>query len=855
MAPSRGIKRTADGIVVKESRIERHVHENELRRATTKEVHFGDDESNDPSGRTPYAPKSTALKERSTRLRIARQQLPIWGHQDEIKGKLRTHDTLLLVGETGSGKSTQVPQFLVHESWCKRKKLVDGSSVGGCIAITEPRRVAATSLARRVAEEMGSPLGTASPASQVGYSVRFDNSTGPSTRIKFLTEGMLLQEMLRDPWLREYSAVVVDEVHERGLNVDLVLGFLRRMQEQSRADDGRGGNRIKMIVMSATADMEKIQDYFLRTKQPPKPNGQSNGHAADEEEEWNGFSDDDDGAKDGPSQIEVDTPAPSVASLTIKGRQHPVTIHYAPSPLPDITEACLKRIIDIHVHAPLPGDILVFLTGQETVESLMSLVNAYSASIRADPKLSSSLPALVVLPLYAALPPHLQQQVFQPTPKFTRKIIISTNIAETSITVPGIRHVIDSGKHKRRIFRPSLNLDSLLTVPISRSSADQRSGRAGRDAPGHAYRLYTEAGFYTLAADTEPEILRCDLSQLVLTLKSHGVENLGTFPLLTMPPRRALERAIMHLLQLSALSPTTGAVSPLGREMSLLPLPSHLARILLSSSLLKYACVDEIIDIVSALSVENVFLNIHNSLDSHQPNGSDSDSPSNPRLELRSRLHRREGDHLTLLAVVQAYVAENTDRKRWCEDRGISHRAMQSVMDARKQLASIMKRRAHGEKQYKRSNSATKQNGDATHSNNTEPTAHTTKPSGVDSDLTTRILKCLLTGLHPNVARLASTSTTLSTPRTQNTTASSPSHYLTLSTNQPVSIHPSSVLFTHHSTAPRSGTSASARPKAEAIMSSEYVYTTKPYARCVSAVQLDWVRDVFKEIGAEGIGE
>ncbi|KAJ4513732.1 Salivary acidic proline-rich phosphoprotein 1/2 [Exophiala dermatitidis] len=783
------------------------------------------------------------LKERARQLLSTRQQLPIYSHADHIRQNLREHDVLLLVGETGSGKSTQIPQFLVNEAWCRRQKTKGKGSVGGCIAITQPRRVAAISLARRVAEEMGTPLGNSSPASQVGYSVRFENSTSPSTRIKFLTEGMLLQEMLRDPWLKEYSAVVVDEVHERGVNVDLVLGFLRRMHDLRSKDDGRGGVPMKVVVMSATADMEKISGFFNGQQQQLLQPEQGVDKSIEEKK-----ASLKDKAADATKTLAVNGAKTEsqkqksqhrATSLFIKGRQHPVTINYTPSPVPDILDAAYERIMHIHSHSPLPGDILVFLTGQETVESLMSLVTNWATSIQKDPKLSRQLPKLLVLPLYAALPSHMQQRVFQPTPKFTRKIILATNIAETSITVPGVRYVIDTGKAKQRLFRPSLNLDTLLTVPISRSSANQRSGRAGRDAPGTAYRLYTESDFYRLPQDTEPEILRCDLSQLVLTLKAHGIDDLLGFPFLTSPPRRALERAMIHLVQLTALDTTTGKITPLGRDMSGLPLPASLARVLLASAEPEFDCVDEIVDIVSALSVENVFLNIHRNQsdglqnDNNRRGEGDGDGDVDADAENETRearaeryrrvLFRREGDHLTLLATMQACAAEQSDRRRWCEERFISHRAMSSAMDVRKQLTALMAQR------MKKTTNRGKREGKGEKSGDGDGKENGTVVSDVDvschdpTTLPARILKCILTGFHANVARL-----------------SPDGSYRTVLTNQPVAIHPSSVLFS------AGGGGGGGPKKFEGIVYNEFVYTgTKAYARGVSAVEMRWLGEIL----------
>ena len=414
----------------------------------------------------------------------------------------------------------------------------------------------------------------------------------------------------------------------------------------------------------------------------------------------------------------------------------------------------------------MPGDVLVFLHGREIIEKLGRLVKEVARDM------GPELPKLLVLPLFAALPQAAQNQVLQPAPPNTRKIIIATNIAETSLTVPGVRFVIDSGKMKIRHFQTSTGMESLLPKPISQSSAIQRQGRAGREAPGQCYRLYTESYYRTMQLSNTPEILRCDLSHAILTMIARGVKDIFNFPFLDRPPRDALEKALLQLWLLGALTETLG-ISKIGLQIAKLPVNVCLAKALIAAAEPELNCVSEVIDIVSCLSVEEFFLNLT------------SEKNKEEAEVARRELYRREGDHLTLLTTIQAYAAENTDRKAWAKKYFVSHRAMTAAIETRKQLRAQCQQ-----------------------SKMLKP-RHTQEPSAITPELTTSILKCFIKGFATKTARLCPDGS-----------------YKTMIGDEIIAIHPSSVLF---------------GKKVGAIMFNEFVFTKRGYAKGVSAIELIWV--------------
>lgn len=377
--------------------------------------------------------------------------LPVFEYQSDFMRLLAENQCIVLVGETGSGKTTQIPQWCVEYA----------SSVGNKgVSCTQPRRVAAMSVAQRVSEEMDVALGQ-----EVGYSIRFEDCSSPKTLLKYMTDGMLLREAMSDPMLEAYQVILLDEAHERTLATDILMGVLKEVVRQ-RSD-------LKLVVMSATLDAGKFQQYF-----------------------------------------------DNAPLMNVPGRTHPVEIFYTPEPERDYLEAAIRTVIQIHMCEDIEGDILMFLTGQEEIEEACKRIK------REIDNLGANVGELKCIPLYSTLPPNLQQRIFEPPPPnksngaIGRKVVVSTNIAETSLTIDGVVFVIDPGFAKQKVYNPRIRVESLLVSPISKASAQQRAGRAGRTKPGKCFRLYTEKAYKNEMQDnTYPEILRSNLGTfLVRTL-------------------------------------------------------------------------------------------------------------------------------------------------------------------------------------------------------------------------------------------------------------------------------------------------------------------------------------------------
>jgi pre-mRNA-splicing factor ATP-dependent RNA helicase DHX15/PRP43 len=544
-----------------------------------------------------------------------RKKLPVWQHLSQLEKNVRENQITIVEGETGSGKTTQIPQFMVDAGF---NDVSPKTGLKRVIACTQPRRVAAMSIAARVAEEMDVKLGE-----QVGYTIRFEDVSGPSTLLKFLTDGMLLREAMADPTLDRYSVIIIDEAHERTLSTDVLLGLLKEVLLR-RKD-------LKVIVMSATLDAEKFRKYF-----------------------------------------------DNAPLLSVPGRTFPVEILYSREPERDYVEAAIKTVVQIHMHEE-PGDILLFLTGEQEIEDAVYKISLESQS------LAPELGELLVLPLYSTLPPHQQQKIFCAAPgprvpngKPGRKVVVSTNIAETSLTIDGVVYVVDPGFSKQKVYNPRIRVESLLVSPISKASANQRAGRAGRTRPGKCFRLYTEKAFYNdLQEQTYPEILRSSLSSVVLTLKKLGIDDLVHFDFMDPPAPETLMRALEELNYLGALD-DEGDLTAEGKIMAEFPLEPQLSKVLIAS--VGFRCSNEVLSIVAMLSIQNCFL---------RPKESAKAADA-----AKAQFAHVDGDHLTLLNVYHAYktIPDQKLAANWCWENFVDVRAMKSADNVRDQLVRLMER-------------------------------------------------------------------------------------------------------------------------------------------------------------------
>ncbi|XP_074655901.1 pre-mRNA-splicing factor ATP-dependent RNA helicase DHX16-like isoform X2 [Tubulanus polymorphus] len=529
-----------------------------------------------------------------------RKSLPVYPFKDDLIAAVNEHQVLIIEGETGSGKTTQIPQYLIDAGY------TDNGMKIGC---TQPRRVAAMSVAARVAEEMGKKLGN-----EVGYSIRFEDCTSERTILKYMTDGMLLREFLGEPDLASYSVMIIDEAHERTLHTDVLFGLVK--------DIARFRPDLKLLISSATLDAEKFSEFF------------------------------------------DDAPI-----FRIPGRRYPVNIYYTKAPEADYLEAAVVSVLQIHLSQPL-GDILVFMTGQEEIETANEML------LERTRRLGTKIKELVIAPIYSTLPSELQAKIFEPTPPGARKVVLATNIAETSLTIDGIIYVIDPGFCKQKSYNARTGMESLVVTPISKASANQRAGRAGRVAAGKCFRLYTAWAYKNeLEENTVPEIQRTNLGNVVLLLKSLGINDLINFDFMDPPPHETLVLALEQLYALGALN-HLGELTKLGRRMAEFPVDPMLSKMILASE--KYKCSDEILSITAMLSVNNSIF--------YRPKDKIVHADT-----ARQNFFKPGGDHLTLLNVYNQWV-ETDYSTQWCYENFIQHRSMKRARDVREQLEGLLER-------------------------------------------------------------------------------------------------------------------------------------------------------------------
>ena len=537
------------------------------------------------------------------------RDLPIYELRDSLRTAWNTHNRLVLIAPTGSGKTTQVCQMLYED------RMASGQNIKR-IVVLQPRRVAARSVARRVAEEMGVPVG-----GLVGYQVRFDEQLSADTRIAFVTEGILLRWLQSDPRLGQVDAVLFDEFHERNLLSDIALAWCKQLQQQSRPD-------LRLIVMSATLEATPVAAYLAEP-------GDAN----------------------------------AVPILESQGRSYPVEMHYQSwdddSP---VWERAARQAVDI-LQRTETGDVLVFMPGMNEINRTID----ETRRLWRDQRGKDTPP--VMLALHGEMPPREQDRIFAPSDY--RRVIVATNVAETSITIPGVRYVIDSGQARIARYDPARGVNTLHIEPISQASAAQRAGRAGRVAPGQAYRLWSEKHQTARALKNTPEVQRTELSAVVLLLHSLGVQDVATFDFLDKPDATRIQAAEALLESLGAIQgeATSRTITEVGQQMLRIPAHPRYARMLIEAQ--AFGCVREVALLAALVSGRDLLMRL----------GRDDQVQRRNRAGLLKK-GQNASDYF-LLANAFAYAAQNNFDGKACFQFGINAHVAREVAQTRAQLLEV----------------------------------------------------------------------------------------------------------------------------------------------------------------------
>ena len=680
--------------------------------------------------------------------------LPIYKNKEELINLLKSPEinVIIIMGETGCGKTTQVPK-IIYQNFPLDNKM---------ICITQPRRIAAISISERVAEELDSKIGET-----VGYSVRFKEKTSKKTKIKFLTDGMLVRECILDKNLEKYKYIILDEIHERSIHTDILMMICNDLLINKRRSD------LKLIIMSATLDPKKYMEYF-KTNALIKVQGRKFPikvfNIAEEKEENN------------------------LLNKNInKEKEKELDYYDLISKYIDRCLNCILQIILSEKEEDKHGDILVFLPGQEDIEDLQELLKAKKEEIYTELQNGKNI-EFKVLPLFGSLPSNQQLKIFRPLKNkygnSIRKIILATNIAETSLTIKNIKYIIDSGFFKMRKFYPKLNIDTLKVTQISKNSALQRAGRAGRESAGICYRLYTQEEYKNFNEQTEPEILRINLRNISLQLFSIGYTNFEEINFIDKPPMDNFNNAFDDLISYGALDKENKNITSLGRKMAILPMDPIYSLILINALDNKYHDVfEDIVAIISILQSDNIYYN-----------------PTNLREKIekiREKYLDPISDHLSLKNIFNEYKKAN-NKEKFCKENFLNDKALAKSMEIYKQLMSYLEKIFMDEFKKKEINTQMEQKIE-------EIDKYLDKMKNKDNNENKNelIINCLLTGYFNNIAKY-----------------SNDNFFETLKGNQLCKIHPTSFLIKKPKLGKQYGY----------LIFNEMMITSKKYLKCCTLI-------------------